>query len=331
MNFSITEFFPGMGTLCAAFASGLSRYGSVSVAGAAELDGRYLSMFSKQHPEASTFLGSVTQYAPEEISTSRRGLKFYLAGVPCVGASLAGRSKNAISSAEMHSSAGHLFLPTLHFIARHMPSCCVFENVPQYAKTFSAKLIREYLASLGYKMTEYVVNPFTDFETATERIRWIMVASRIGVFEWNYTPKAFAGTIEHLLDPESVADRADEFSAEQVAAHTRYCDRKASEGCGFSRRILERTSTKVPTIPKSYGKIQPTGVFLRSGETYRLLRPREVARIHGFGPKFITMIERLPKTTAYEVLGQGVVARPFEALGAAIGEWVSTKSALLAA
>src|ERR1017187_5337592 len=153
MNFSVTEFFPGMGTLCAAFTSGLSRHGSVSVAGAAEIDGRYLRLFSDQHPEASTYLGSVTQYAPEEVSTPRSGLRCFLGGIPCSGASLAGRAKNAISSAEMHSSVGHLFLPTLHYIARHLPDLFVAENVPQYASTFSAKLIREYLTRLGYKLT----------------------------------------------------------------------------------------------------------------------------------------------------------------------------------
>ena len=54
-----------------------------------------------------------------------------------------------------------------------------------------------------------------------------------------------------------------------------------------------------------------------------MLRPREIARIHGFGPKFIEVIEQLPKTTAYEVLGQGVVAKPFRNLGESLGRWAA--------
>ena len=331
LAFNVTEFFPGFGTLCSPLTEGLRRFGTVKVAGAVELDGRYLRCFSRQHPEASTFLGSVTGYAPAEVSTGDRNtINVFLAGIPCTGASLAGRAKNHLSAAEMHEDVGHLFLPTMHYVTAHMPEICQFENVPQFATTFSAAAIRRHLTTLGYSIWEKVINPFKEFETATERQRWILVASRIGAFEWNYTPKAFTGTIESLLDPVTEQDKADQFTLEQVAAHTKYCDRKASEGCGFSRRILTRDSAKVPTIPKSYGKIQPTGVFCDSGTTcdsYRLLRPREVARIHGFGQEFIEAIESLPRTTAYEVLGQGVCAKPFRALGEAIGEFASRVSA----
>lgn len=327
MTFALTEFFPGFGSLCASLSEGLARFGDVRVAGAVELDGRYLRLFSKQHPESSTFLGSVTGYAPAETSLPQpEATTIFVAGVPCQGASKSGAAKNHLSAAEMHADVGHLFLPTLHHISQKRPMLCVLENVPAYKHTVSAAIIRTFLAKLGYSVTEHVVNPFADFATATERVRWILVASRIGPFAWNYTPQPFTGTIAHLLDPVSPADLSDEFSPEQVAAHTKYCARKAAEGCGFSRRILTRDSVKVPTIPKSAGKIQPTGVFVASGtsaNSYRMLRPREIARIHGFGPEFINIIEQLPKTTAYEVLGQGVVAAPFRALGGALAAFVA--------
>lgn len=332
-TFSVQEFFPGMGTLAAPFCGGLSLHGAVSVAGAAELDGRYLDLFTMQHPEASTYLGSVTQYAPEELRTAAvaGAIRILVGGIPCSGASRSGVAKRHLTAAEMHPDVGALFLPFLHQVTISMPDLVVCENVPPYATSFSAQMIRSHLERLGYVITEKVVNPYTDFETATERKRWIMVASRMGRFHWNYTPRAFTGTIESLLDPVSSADAADEFTIEQVAAHTKYLDRKAAEGCGFSRRILDRTFTKVPTICKSYGKVQPSATFLQSGQTYRMLRPSEVARIHGFGPKFIEVIDQLPKTTAYEVLGQGVVAAPFHSLGDSIGAWVQEKMARKAA
>ncbi|MCS6273995.1 MAG: DNA cytosine methyltransferase [Opitutus sp.] len=324
--YHLAEFFPGMGTLAAPFCEGLSLNGDVVFGGAAELDGRYLELFSHQHPGASTYLGSVSHYAPEELLTASPtgAIRILVGGIPCTGSSAAGKSKRHLTAAEMHPDVGALFIPFLHQVTLSLPDLVVCENVPPYATSFSAQMIRNHLERLGYLITEKVVNPYTDFETATERKRWIMVASRMGCFHWNYTPRAFTGTIEHLLDPVSDADAADEFTAEQVAAHTKYLARKAAEGCGFARRILERTSIKVPTICKTYGKIQPSSSFLSSGETYRMLRPREIARIHGFGPKFIEVIDQLPKTTAYEVLGQGVVAAPFRSLGSAIGEWVAS-------
>ena len=334
-TFNVTEYFPGMGTLCSPFTEGLRQHGSVKVSGAVELDTRYLRLFSRQHPEASTFLGSVTGYSPEEVSTGdANSVSIFVAGIPCTGASTAGRSKNHLSAAEMHPDVGHLFLPTLHYITRHLPDMVVFENVKQYATTFSAAAIRRHLTTLGYEISEKVVNPFTDFETATERVRWILVGSRIGSFRWDYEARPFTGTIEHLLDPVTPLDREEQFSEKQVAAHTAYIARKQAEGCGFARRILSRNATKVPTLPKSMGKIQPSGTFTDSGcdaGTYRMLRTREVARIHGFGPEFISVIETLPATLGYEVLGQGVVARPFRALGEALARFAVSRHVASAA
>lgn len=325
-TFQITEFFPGMGTLCSPFVEGLSAFGSVSIGGAVELDGRYLSMYSQQHPEASTALGSVLNYAPEEVvfpATSPGVVSVFLAGIPCTGASKSGRSKNHLAAAEMHPDVGALFLPFLHRITLALPDIVVVENVPDYAKTVSAGMIRDHLARLGYFLHERVVNPFKEFSTPTERVRWIMVATRGRRFSWDYTAVPFSGTIEEFLDPISLQDSDDEFSESQVSAHTAYCDRKAREGCGFARRIMERSSGKVPTFCKSYGKVQPTSTFLKSGSSYRMFRPMEIARLHGFGPDFVRTIGTLPKTVAYEVLGQGVVAKPFRSLGRAIGEWIA--------
>ena len=112
-------------------------------------------------PGASTYLGSVTSYSPEEVSTSDAGtLNIFVAGIPCTGASLVGRSKNHLSAAEVHKNVGHLFLPSCHCITRHMPHVVVFESVKQYATTFSANVIRRHLAMLGCAIAERIINPF---------------------------------------------------------------------------------------------------------------------------------------------------------------------------
>jgi site-specific DNA-cytosine methylase len=107
--------------------------------------------------------------------------------------------------------------------------------------------------------------------------------------------------------------------AAQVAADAKYCVRKAAEGCGFAMTLVDGTSTKIGVIPKSYGKRQPTGTFVRTSVSYRMLRPREVSRLHGFKSE---LFAGLPKTTQYELYGQGVVAAPFMALGERIARFL---------
>ncbi len=319
MKIEIVEMFPGGGTLLEALIEGLREAGAVvEVVGLIELEARYLARASKAHPESSTWHGSSGEYHPAEISaayTADDVFRIFVAGIPCTGASKAGLSKNGLSCAEEHPDVGYLFLTALHYIRLHRPHVFVGENTDAYIHTLSAKLIRDALTQSGYQIDERIVNPLKEFESPTQRKRWVMVASRLGRFSWLYEAKAFKGTLAEFLDPESPEDDIDSASPEQVEADAKYCSRKASEGCGFAMTLIDRNSTKCPTIPKSYGKRQPTGTFVRTAKSYRMIRPREVARIHGFKRE---LFADLPKTTQYELYGQGVEARTFMAVGHAL-------------
>jgi DNA (cytosine-5)-methyltransferase 1 len=164
----------------------------------------------------------------------------------------------------------------------------------------------------------------SEFNTPTERIRWIMVATRTGAFAWNPLAQPFSDTLAGYLDAPSARDEAESFSADRAAKRAAYCARKTEEGCRFFQRFIDATSTKCPTICATYGKVQPSATYVKTSTTHRMLRPREVARIHGFPEDF-----RLPKvkTVAYQVLGQGVCYRPFYALGEALGSHVANGEA----
>ena len=324
MRFAITEMFPGLGTLTDPLVRGLGKHGNVTVNAGIELDPRYLALFSRQHPEASTANGDVTAYAPEETSfPADANCRILVAGIPCTGASRAGRSKNALGAPEEHERVGHLFIPFLHHIRSRRYELAVLENVVEYSSSYSAARIREALTELGYQITEQVINPFTEFATPTERRRWVLVACRHGKFQWDYTPEVFTGTLGTFLDAPGPQDAADEATPEQVAADTKYIDRKAGEGCGFRMRLIDATSQKCPTICRSYGKRQPSATFVRTAQSYRMLRPREVARLHRHSRAIEDTIATLPATLAYEVLGQGVVAPPFESLGEHLGAFAA--------
>lgn len=324
MKIEVIEMFPGGGTLMEALTTGLKQAGAEAVVGGLiELEARYLAISAKAHPEASTWTGSAGEWHPAEMSIARtveRMPRIFVAGIPCTGASKAGLSKNGLSCAEEHPDVGYLFLPTIHYIRLHKPEIVVLENTDAYRGTLSARLLRNALAASGYTFEERIVNPLKEFATPSQRKRWILVASRIGLFSWIYEAKVFTGTLAAFLDPEGPEDDADSATPMQVAAADKYCARKKAEGAGFARAIVGPEDVRIGVVPKSYGKRQHTGTYVRTKKSYRMLRPREIARIHGFKRD---MFAGLPKTTQYELYGQGVVASPFICLGVSIARFLN--------
>ena len=327
MNFPVTrvevaDVFSGAGTLTRALIDGLRQHLLAEAVGCVEVEGNYLARWSAAHESASTFLGSVTKYHPAELAMpSTSGvIRIAAMGVPCTGTSKAGRSKNHLAAPEEHRKVGHLFIPAAHYIRQHRPDIVVFENVPEYQGTLSARCLRTALAASGYSLTERVVNSFTEFAVPTERRRWVAVASRIGAFNWVFEPKPFTGTLGAYLDAEGVQDAEDVATSAQLAADAKFLNRKAAEGCGFRMRLVDRASTKCPTICRSYGKRQPSATFVKVGDSYRMIRPDEVRRLHGFPEDF-----PMPSsaTLSYEIFGQGVTYAPFYALGEALGEFLA--------
>ncbi len=319
---AVTDVFAGAGTLTRALIDGLRLHLEAEAVGCVEVEGGYLALWSDAHKNATTFRGSVAKYHPAELSVPTAAGVFRIAamGIPCTGTSKAGRSKNRLSAPEEHKKVGHLFIPSAHYIRQHRPHLCVFENVPEYADTLSVRCLRAALAASGYAMTERVVNSFTEFSTPTERRRWVAVASRIGSFNWKFEAKPFTGTLADYLDAEGPQDADDTATPEQVSADAKYLARKASEGCGFKMRLVDRKSPKCPTVCRSYGKRQPSATFVKVGESYRMIRPSELRRMHCFPEDFPMPASA---TTAYEIFGQGVTYRPFFALGEALGCWIA--------
>jgi len=321
MRIALIEAFAGMGSLTYALEAGLSEHADVRVAGAIEREEKYLSLWANAHAGGSTFRGSITSFHPAELSVPTPGeLRVFVAGIPCTGASSAGMSKKHLVCPEADPQVGHLFLSTAHWIRAHKPDAVVFENVKAYGATLSARCLRAALRASGYVLWERCLDAHAEFETPTRRVRWSMVAVRAGSFHWHPVSTPFRGTLADVLDAPSAQDIEDTFRPEQIEAHDKFLARKASEGCGFARRIVDGTSTVCPTICSTYYKVQPSATFVRTPTGYRMLRPREVARIHGFPESFV-----LPKVAslAYAVLGQGVCYKPFFALGRALGAHLS--------
>jgi DNA (cytosine-5)-methyltransferase 1 len=253
-------------------------------------------------------------------------------GLPCSGASVAGRAKLKLSMPEAHPDVGHLVVGGLALLAQLNPSVAIFENVPQYANTASALLIRQQLRDMGYDTHEReLFGP--DFGTLEARTRWCLVAVTRGIdFDFStLTPEPFSvRTLSEVLDPlDSVADRWSNMTglkAKEV--------RDKEAGKGFRMQIYDGSETRINTLTKGISKNRSTDPKIRHPENPDLLRiptAQEHARCKGV-PE--ALIEGLAQTTAHELLGQGICHPPFKAvakhLGAALTDWAMETGEIIA-
>jgi DNA (cytosine-5)-methyltransferase 1 len=249
-------------------------------------------------------------------------------GLPCSGASVAGRAKRKLAMPEEHPDVGHLVVGALALLARLNPVACVFENVVPYAKSASAQLIRQQLRDLGYDTHEReLFGP--DFGALEGRKRWCMVAVTKGIdFDLDSLwPEPFSlKTVADAMEPpEAVADRWSTMpglKAKQV--------RDRAAGKGFMMQVYDGTEKRIAVLTKGIAKNRSTDPKFRHPTNSNLLRiptAREHARCKGV-PEHL--IEGLSQTTAHELLGQGIVYEPFRQvarhLGRALKHWAAQGS-----
>lgn len=241
-------------------------------------------------------------------------------GLPCSGASVAGKSKLGLAKMEDHPHVGHLVHAALVLIARLQPTVLVLENVTDYARSASAQLMRHQLADMGYRIEEFVLKA-RDFGALENRIRWALVATTDGVpplgelHTWHQPHQAQVPALGSLLDP--VADDDPSWSAMSYLRHKQ--DRDMASGNGFLMQVVSAASTQVPTIRKHYNKGGSTDPYLQHPSQPELLRkftPDEHARIKGVPTD---LVGGMSATGAHEALGQGIVVAPFKALFRRLG------------
>jgi DNA (cytosine-5)-methyltransferase 1 len=239
------------------------------------------------------------------------------AGLPCSGASVAGRAKRGLDHAEAHPEVGHLVVPFLAIIAKVQPAVILLENVKQYLNSASMCILRNQLRDFGYDIYEEVLQA-ADWNTLEHRERMCAVAVTKGL-SFDFTllarPERCERRIGEILDPVSANasswSRMDGLKAKQ--------ERDRAEGKGFAMQIVTAFDTKCPTITKGYAKVRSTDPKLQHPSDPDLLRqfsPAEHARIKGIPEQ---LVSGLSATLAHELLGQSVCYEPFRAVGRLIG------------
>lgn len=317
---AIGSLFHGGGVLDKAIHQGFSDAGVLSrVSVAVEIESQYLDASLTNNPElwdtGSVAVHSGIQYL--NLMGDYR-LDGVCAGIPCLGASISGRSKLKLAFAEDHESAGACFYWFLAFVQSVAPSFVIIENVMPFSNTASASVIRSVLTTLGYRIQERVFGG-NDFGALEDRQRWVLVAISEGLhegFDLQSVESSFKkpDSIEDILDPVSLeSDAWKEY--EYLDAKEK---RDLAAGKGFRRQLLTGSATSCGTIGRSYMKVRSTEPQLShpsKPQLSRLFSPREHCRLKGV-PE--SVIEGLSATVAHEVLGQSVIYPVFHAIAHAL-------------
>ena len=240
------------------------------------------------------------------------------AGIPCSGASIAGKSKRGLNMMESHPEVGHLVASALMVINRLQASVLVIENVPEYADTASAHILRSHLRDSGYAVQETVLNA-AEFGCLEARTRWFMVSATNGInidltgLKPLLTPVRHLSEIMDPIGPDATDWRTfDYLKAKEV--------RDEQRGNSFSMQVFTPDSTSCATLRKGYAKGGSTDPLLAHPSNPGLLRQftvNEHARIKDVPAH---LVQGLSKTDGHVLLGQGIAYKPVKALFQRIGE-----------
>ncbi|CAN7647486.1 DNA cytosine methyltransferase [Acidovorax sp. LjRoot129] len=238
------------------------------------------------------------------------------AGIPCSGASVAGRGRNGAGHAEAHPEVGHLILAYLAILAKVQPAVALLENVPAWQNSASMCILRNQLRDLGYAVHETHLES-QDWNAIESRSRLCVVAVTEGL-EFDFAslkrPERAERRIAEILD--DVPADSELWSSMQGLKEKE--KRDLSEGKGFKMQVVTAFSTKSSVIGKGYARIRSTEPKLQHPTNPDLLRQftvAEHARLKQVPPH---LVADLGLTIGHEVLGQSICYEPFRAVGTAI-------------
>lgn len=318
----VCSLFHGGGCLDRAIHKGLEDKGiSSRTAVAVEVEGKYLDSSLQNNPTMWDEKSVAIESPIQDVCLDRGApsVDIVMGGIPCTGASMAGRSKNKLEYAESHDEAGAMFFNFLEFVKVLNPAICIIENVVEYQGTSSMVVIRSLLSSLGYQFQETILDG-NEMGVLEKRKRLCLVAFSKGLehlgldqVEPFREKEPNLGSILESVPMESPRWKKFEYLAQKQ-------ERDIAAGKGFSRQLLDSSSEKCGTIGKGYAKCRSTEPFIVNEidpSLSRILTPVEHCRVKGIPQE---VIHGLSDTIAHEVLGQSVTFPAFQAVGRHIGD-----------
>jgi DNA (cytosine-5)-methyltransferase 1 len=299
--FRVLEVFAGGGTMTAA----LDTSPCFQLVAGVEIEPNYADEWQACHPNATLIQSDIRALHNSDLPE----FDLLIGGIPCTSHSNLGRAKKSLAGKPELGDTGDLFLPVVSLIADRMPAAVVLENVPSFATSLAGTLLTTHLERLGYHVFTTILKPNSEWQEVEDRQRWLLVAALDRPFRLTPLGTPCITPVGNYLDPPNPhTDRADaERIARTIEGLRLHNARHQAAGHGFEFTVIDGTETRIPTIPKSYHKIN-TGPFVQTPFGPRLLRQCEIERIHG--------CELLTRhySTAVQILGQGVLTRVFRSV-----------------
>ncbi len=294
--YKVLELFPGGGLMSAALGPDYELVAGV------ECEPAYADVWQTRHQNATLIQSDIRMVHASELP----GFDILLAGIPCTSHSTMARAKHSLAGKPELGETGDLYMSVGNIVANRMPLACVFENVPSFATSLAGMTLRAHLQKLGYHITEMVLDPHGEWNEPQDRKRWVMVATLRPGFTITVPNTPFSGDLTSYLDPVNTAqDEADAVKiANTIECLKKHNARHAALGHGFAFTTITRQSTKVPTLVRSYHKIN-VGPFVETPHGPRMLRKSEAERLMGCDAPCDHY------ATAIQVLFQGVQTRVF--------------------
>lgn len=321
------ELCVGGGIMCDALHEGLSRAGvQTHTAFAVEKESAYLEQFLKNDrvvdDRTLAVCGGIQEVAPGDLPR----VEILSAGLPCVGASKSGKTKNKLDHAEAHPLAGNLFVSFLNIVKATNPAVVMLENVVPYENTVSMVVIENTLKGWGYDVSMGRVDERLGALEARERM--VMVATS-GDMAFDFDTLRPSRTAETTLG-ECLEDiPLDDPSWREYGYLIDKQARDIAAGKGFRMNVVGPEATSVGTLGAGYSKVRSTECKVRHPANDRLMRqltPVEHARVKGAPER---LIDGVPATRAHEMLGNGVLWPAFVSVGVAMGQMLSRGAAVV--
>ncbi len=306
------EVFAGGGTLSAAIAS----HPAYRLVAGVEIDPRFADVWQATHSDALLIQSDIRRIHPSEFPKH----EILVAAIPCTSHSMLGRAKKSLRQKPELGDSGDLFLSVVALVATHLPLACIFENVPSFGSALAGQTLAHHLRQLGYHVSETILDPHKEWNEPQDRRRWLLVATLFPGFEISPPNTPFMGDLSGILDPPNERDQGDaKRIAGSIAALRRHRERHRALGHGFGFSTITCESKRVPTIVRSYHKIN-VGPFVETDFGPRLLRKHEVEKLMGCS------VDCDHYATAIEILGQGVQTRVFHSILSQISHFLRRRA-----
>ena len=321
----VNSFFHGGGVSSRAIHEGLSKAGvNSSIGMAIEMEGKYLDSSLLRNPMIWNEDSIVMNTKIESVQFDGKGIpkaEICELGIPCVGFSKAGMSKNRLKFAEEHESAGAAFFYALQGVLSSNPCVAILENVCSFGDSASAAVVRSVLGTNGYSTIEFTVSG-KDFGAFEDRDRWCMIAVTKGMesllnLELMNEFHEDVPSFEEILDDDEKTFHPYDYLRKKEKLDI-------EKGKGFRMQILHRDQkpTKCGVIGRGYAKVRSCEPLISKDSTGSLLRLfslREHAKVKTIP---YDLVEDLSNVVGTEILGQSVIYKAFMAIGFTVGSLI---------